>query len=748
MVTVHSRPEASSEAPRKRGQFSLASHPIAKEWHPTKNGRLKPEDVALCSNKKVWWLCGQFEGGRCDQPGCGTVHEWDSSPNSRVRGSKCLFCCNHPKKLCLCKSLAFKFPTIASEWHPTRNGDLKPLEVFSSAAAKVWWLCKGCPDCAKRHEFEATVNTRTSKQTPCPFCSGTDSTKWLCECRSLASRFPSLVEHEWLKERNQGVEPSHLSWSADVCVWWVCKTTPRCGVCDTHHVWKASIRDRTSPYHPTGCPFCAGAKALCKCRSLEWCHPDIAKEWHPTKNGDLKSEDVHKSSNQLVWWKCSKVPVCEDCQTEHSWPAPVNKRTDGRNVGCPFCSGTGNVICKCRSLALRRPEVAAHWHPTLNNGVSPHQVYNRSGVKYWWQCPDDQEHTWQAAPAHFDRLQCSKCVFKYDFNGRRYGPLPRATLADGAPDIAREWHPELNGEVTPDHVGVSSKFKAWWICATKPTCPVCETPHVWRASVNDRTRAASTNCPFCSTPPKRVCRCDSTAVRYPELQNELHPTLNPPQVDLFSIHPGSAVSLWWLCGRGHSWPARLYSRTGPNKTGCPTCNTNRYELRLKTTVEDWVTQGWVANAGIQLPLKDCPTLLDPSRCHRTLRCDGWVLLHDGTLVIVELDGPTHFAPQTYYHRSESESQKAFQEICLRDLAKDTECLRRGYRVARISVVNMDYEEGLTSALLDALEAVEGGERIWLSDATQYARAWDLCHDLGGDPLPRKLQGLRGVGQTC
>ena len=38
---------------------------LVEEWHPTKNGELKPSEVTFGSNKKVWWKCPK-----------GDDHEW------------------------------------------------------------------------------------------------------------------------------------------------------------------------------------------------------------------------------------------------------------------------------------------------------------------------------------------------------------------------------------------------------------------------------------------------------------------------------------------------------------------------------------------------------------------------------------------------------------------------------------------------------------------------------------------------
>lgn len=102
------------ESKKLRGKTKalLAIIAVAKEWHPTKNGSLKPEDVGPNSNKKVWWI------GKCG-------HEWQATPNQRNAGRGCPYCTNR-KVLIGFNDLATIYPTIAEEWHPIKNGDLTP----------------------------------------------------------------------------------------------------------------------------------------------------------------------------------------------------------------------------------------------------------------------------------------------------------------------------------------------------------------------------------------------------------------------------------------------------------------------------------------------------------------------------------------------------------------------------------------------------------------------------------------------
>jgi len=57
-----------------------------------------------------------------------------------------------------------------------------------------------------------------------------------------------------------------------------------------------------------------------KKKSLLKTNPDIAAEWHPTKNGDLTPEQVVAGSNKKAWWKCPKGP-------DHEWLAMLSSRT-------------------------------------------------------------------------------------------------------------------------------------------------------------------------------------------------------------------------------------------------------------------------------------------------------------------------------------------------------------------------------------------------------------------------------------
>ncbi len=56
--------------------------------------------------------------------------------------------------------------------------------------------------------------------------------------------------------------------------------------------------------------------------------PDLAKEWHPTNNGNLTPKDVTAGSSKKVWWICSK-------NKNHEWKVIIKNRNKG--IDCPYC---------------------------------------------------------------------------------------------------------------------------------------------------------------------------------------------------------------------------------------------------------------------------------------------------------------------------------------------------------------------------------------------------------------------------
>ena len=122
-----------------------------------------------------------------------------------------------------------------------------------------------------------------------------------------------------------------------------------------------------------GCAICAGRQlGLSNCLATK--RPDLVKEWHPTKNGDLTPYDVTCSSHKKVWWKCEK---------EHEWMVNIYNRNIGNN--CPYCSG--KYPSKDYNLLICNPELCKEWDYN-KNAKTPEEYCPNSGKYAHWECKE------------------------------------------------------------------------------------------------------------------------------------------------------------------------------------------------------------------------------------------------------------------------------------------------------------------------------------------------------------------------
>jgi len=209
------------------------------------------------------------------------------------------------------QSLADRFPDIAKQWHPTRNGVLTPAQLMPASNAKTWWRCRD------GHEWEATVASRTSRGSGCPVHAGRQVVMGV---NDLATRFPDLAA-QWHPTRNGEQTSDDVVAGSATRAWW------RCG---QGHEWETTVNNRTS--RGSGCPVCAGKKPLTGDASLAAQLPELAAQWHPHNNGDLRADQVSTTTRQKVWW---------ECPTGHVYQAGVSARV--RGAGCPLCPATSET---------------------------------------------------------------------------------------------------------------------------------------------------------------------------------------------------------------------------------------------------------------------------------------------------------------------------------------------------------------------------------------------------------------------
>ena len=133
----------------------------------------------------------------------------------------------------------------------------------------------------------------------------------------LLSQHPACI-NEWDFNKNHPLSPDAVVAGSSKKVWWIC--------CKGHS-YEQSINLHVGRGY--GCPYCSHRKVLTGYNDLETLFPDIATEWHPYKNAELKPSSITAYSKKKVWWLCSRG---------HSYEQTVERRTR-RGSACYYCSG-------------------------------------------------------------------------------------------------------------------------------------------------------------------------------------------------------------------------------------------------------------------------------------------------------------------------------------------------------------------------------------------------------------------------
>jgi len=443
--------------------LSDARPDVAEEWLYSKNAGWGPEHFSRASGVRCWWECSN-----CERPYKAQIC------NRTTNDSACPYCAS--KRVCSDNALSEIFPEVAAEWHPKKNGKLKPSDVTYASAKRAWWLCREC-----NHEWETAISDRTTLEAGCPAC---------YEARMQYARehpkpyfrkqmvlgqheeisrawyekpsnedFVSIVQsnlriaNQWHPTKNGPWTPFDFSEGSDTIAWWKCKKGP-------DHEWQAAIYSRTG--RKSRCPFCTGHRVSVT-NSLKHRFPKLAKEWHPKLNGKLRPENVVAGSNKKVWWRCLRYG--------HEWEASVGNRTAlGR--GCPCC--TRYKVSPLNSLKAQFPYISVQLHPTKNGGLMGDQIASSSSKKVWWFCRKGPDHEWQATPANRTGRGsgCPACA------GKQISVTN--SLLGLHPDIAKQWDRVRNGALTPSEVSAHSKLTVSWRC---------KKGHSWRQSIRKRVKS-------------------------------------------------------------------------------------------------------------------------------------------------------------------------------------------------------------------------------------------------------------------
>lgn len=339
-------------------------------------------------------------------------------------------------------------PKVAEEWDYERNAPLTPEDVTKGSSKRFWWKCKTCG-----HHWEASVNSRTSKNgSGCPKCASEQRARKNAQKKSAE---PAPVA---APRKDKPAKPAKPASSSP----------------------KKEVPD--APAKPSD--------LLVGINDLATVHPELAKEWHPTKNGDITPKDVTEDTIQRAYW------ICSDCG--HEFVAYVHSRAKKQHrSGCPKCFE--------RKRADRAREIQAEKEaqkPSRKRNEKKEEPQEDPAPE---KKPQEEKPTAAAVPAGQENLR---------------------TLAVKKPQLAKEWHPTKNGNVTPNDVLVSWEDGAWWKCS--------ECGHEWSARIDLRCKGG--RCPACSEREKK--QMEEPQKEEPEKEQ----TSNSAPENSLSIAAGDRVS--------------------------------------------------------------------------------------------------------------------------------------------------------------------------------------------------------------
>jgi hypothetical protein len=489
---------------------------IAKQWHPTKNGDLRPEDFTPGSEKKIWWICPKDND-----------HIWVTQIISRTTGSGCSYCSG--KKASKKNNLKSVFPKIADLWHPTKNSDLKPENFTSQSEEKVWWKCPKGDDHVWMKPIKAI--SKRIDNLPCPYCDGKKSSK----ARNLLKMFPKLCK-EWHPFKNGKKKPENFTPGSKQKVWWRCKN---------NHEWDAVIYSRTNPSRPRGGSKCSNQTSQSEIRIYTELYKLLKKfdvKWRFKFKEEMKIElDVYISNLKLgieydgfYFHKNSSV-----------FEEKKNKYLISKNINLirireyPLKKTSNNdIISKEKIIAKETLNLLLFKIHELYPDINKRNIYS-----------------YTAKNNFINESEFNRIISYLPY------PTPEKSLLRELPIISKIWNYKKNFPLKPENFTYGSEKIVWWKCSKIDN-------HIWPSgikgivrSIKEKLIIADKNkqkikmpCPLCLGRPTKNYNLTKThpdLCRYWCLKNNLK--LKPE-----NYTSRSKQKVWWRCKNNHEWSEYIY----------------------------------------------------------------------------------------------------------------------------------------------------------------------------------------------
>ena len=540
---------------------------IENEWDYNNND-VDPDTIPPHKNKTYMWLCSNGH------------QSYPASPNNKISntGGNCPRCSH--QKISPEFSLASVNPELSKEWHPTRNGNLTPTNVFANTNQSAIWICE------KGHEWPAKINNRNNGK-GCKECTKGSHSSFpeqaiyyylkkiypttlnglkinKTEVDIFIPEFKVAIEYDGYRYHNneyklkKDLTKNEMLFSQGLTLIRIrekgcsCMSVNNCKIVECNYTSDYLYLNDTIPILIKEVNYITGKAGQVqvdihkdrfiikaqyvyslKEKSLLTKNPTLSSEWDYKANCPATPEMYSPGSEEIVGW------ICHTCGLK--WKAQINSRNSG---------------CGCSRCAKRYHYSTDEWIKEATK--QHHSKYDYSKVEYidsktivTITCPKHGDFP-QIPSEHLSGKGCKYCA------GQAFHPLN--SLAVINPPIAAEWDYEKNGEITPNDVCKSDNRKFYWKCNWGK-------PHSYSAFIQQRLRG--TCCAVCAG--RQFILETSLATLFPDIAKEWDYEKNTPVTPL-EIGKGYDKDVFWKCSntKHPSYQAKVYNRT-KKCTGCKRC---------------------------------------------------------------------------------------------------------------------------------------------------------------------------------
>ena len=395
---------------------------------------------------------------RCSE--CGV--EYEKSPGHITRKQGCPYCKgNNAINASSDRMLINSNPDIAEEWDFEKNTE-DILKMYKTSNKKVWWKCKECG-----HSWEAYISNRTKNNSGCPKCSSGNS-------KSLMEYALFLIIKETFIDAVSGFEINGMSFDIGI---------PK----------PAIIIEYQGRYYHDG-----------SYNNYDVERRDDDKKKFIGQYSNVKyitinetyGGDTLKINDNNIYFNADNISnnrysvlkrLAEAISTLIGVKLHVREDIETYTLSQMHLKDVEE------SLGHNYPELCNEWNTDKNGAMTPLKIKPKSNKKVWWKCRKC-DYEWQASPAHrvVDGTGCPKCLVLSGSGAGAHLVIEGINdLKTLRPDIAEEWHTELNKQLGLDlcKIAIKSNKKVWWKC--KECGKEYQDKVVYRTTRNH-------NCPICS----------------------------------------------------------------------------------------------------------------------------------------------------------------------------------------------------------------------------------------------------------